>query len=105
MRYDYFCEVNNKTVEVSHSMNESLYTWGELCERAGIDPGSTPSDAPVRRIISGGSLTMFKGSCNYYNESSARCLCNENSCSLPSGPSCCCPGTCGHKHVSVHSNK
>ncbi len=36
MRYDYRCETNGQVVELNHSMNERLETWGEPCERAGI---------------------------------------------------------------------
>jgi len=54
--YDYLCEANDRQVEVSHKMNESLNNWGELCQRAGIDPDDTPADTPVRRLISGGAI-------------------------------------------------
>jgi len=54
--YDYFCEANGQRVEVSHKMSESISSWGELCERAAIEPGNTPSDAPVRKLISGGAV-------------------------------------------------
>jgi hypothetical protein len=59
--YDYHCKANQKTIEVSHPMSETLKTWGELCEKADIDPGKTPLDSPVTRLITGG-LT------NTYNE-------------------------------------
>jgi len=49
--YDYYCEANDRTVEVRHGMSESLKTWGELCRAAGIDPGDTPTDAPLRRLM------------------------------------------------------
>lgn len=57
--YEYFCESNNETVEVSHRMSESLKTWGEVCEKAGVPLNGTPASAPVERLISGGLL--FKG--------------------------------------------
>jgi hypothetical protein len=44
--YDYYCENNGKTVEVSHRMSEQVASWGELCERAGIDAGDTPPGQP-----------------------------------------------------------
>ena len=50
-RYDYHCDANGETVEVIHSINDRLLTWGEVCERSGIEPGQTPADAAVRRII------------------------------------------------------
>jgi predicted nucleic acid-binding Zn ribbon protein len=54
--YDYKCDTNGAVVEVRHRMAEKLSTWGELCGRAGIDLGATSADAPVRRIITGGSV-------------------------------------------------
>ena len=54
--YDYRCNANGRTLEVSHRMSESLSTWGELCERAGIDPGETVVDAPVHRLATGGNV-------------------------------------------------
>jgi hypothetical protein len=53
-KYDYRCELNGLTVEVSHSMSCIISTWGELCELAGIDAGETPAESPVHKIISGG---------------------------------------------------
>lgn len=47
--YDYFCPANNKTVEVSHHMDERIATWGELCEKAGLAPGNTSPDSPVEK--------------------------------------------------------
>lgn len=49
--YQYFCEENNKTIEVSHSISQRLRTWGEVCACAGIDPEQTPADACVTRLI------------------------------------------------------
>lgn len=54
--YDYRCDTNDRVVEVKHGMSEQLSTWGELCERAGIEPGDTPAHAPVQRLITGGYL-------------------------------------------------
>lgn len=50
--YDYYCEANDRTIEVRHGMSDSLTTWGELCEATGIEPGDTPADAPIRRLMS-----------------------------------------------------
>lgn len=52
--YDYRCEANNRVIEVKHGMNETIRTWGALCERAGIEPGGTPVESPVIRLINGG---------------------------------------------------
>ncbi len=54
--YDYVCEANGRVVEVKHRMSETLSTWGELCERAGVDCGDTPADAPVQRLATGGQV-------------------------------------------------
>ena len=54
--YDYRCEANGKTVEVRHAMSERLHTWGEVCARLGIEPGSTAPAAPVHKVITGGNV-------------------------------------------------
>ncbi len=55
-KYDYLCEANGQVVEVSHPMNEHLLTWGEVCARASIELGQTPSDFPVKKLITGGGV-------------------------------------------------
>jgi hypothetical protein len=50
--YEYHCSSNGQTLEVRHSMSESLSTWGEVAERAGLATGDTPTDAPVARLMS-----------------------------------------------------
>ena len=54
--YDYRCEANGKVVEVRHGMSERLTTWGELCERSGMDVGNTPAESSVERLITGGQF-------------------------------------------------
>lgn len=54
--YDYRCDANDRVVEVRHSINERLTTWGEVCQRAGIEPGDTPADARVNRLIGGAGI-------------------------------------------------
>jgi len=49
--YEYYCPENDRHVEVIHGMKESLSTWGELCAMANIDPGATPIDSPVERLL------------------------------------------------------
>lgn len=49
--YDYLCAANGRTVEVQHRMSEEVTTWGELCKRAGLEPGDTPADAPVAKTF------------------------------------------------------
>ena len=60
--YDYRCEANDRVIEVKHGMNDTIENWGALCERAGIEPGDTPPDVPVVRLISGGHFVSASGS-------------------------------------------
>jgi hypothetical protein len=80
--YDYRCDLNAQVIEVSHSMRETLTTWGELCNRAGLETGDTPDDAPVQRLATGGNIISSH---------------NIGSGSAPScnNGSCCAGGMCG----------
>ena len=49
--YDYYCEANGRTVEVSHPVDRELRIWGEVCYAARIPLGDTDPVAPVRRVI------------------------------------------------------
>jgi hypothetical protein len=60
--YDYRCEANARIVEVRHGMNEIVRDWADLCARAGIEPGDTPGDAEVVRLITGGYVITHTGS-------------------------------------------
>lgn len=80
--YDYRCPANGRVVEVRHGMNEALTTWGELCARAGIEPGATPLDAPVERLITGGAVV---GSAALKNPGPPPCMsggCGGGMCGL-----------------------
>lgn len=46
-KYDYYCEANDKTVEVQHDINTKLKTWGEVCYTAQISLGDTDATSPV----------------------------------------------------------
>jgi hypothetical protein len=61
LTYQYHCESNAQTIDVQHGMKERLSTWGEVCERAGVALGSTPKNAPVERLISGGLMGTVSG--------------------------------------------
>ena len=50
--YDYHCDANGETLTVSHSIKETLTTWGDLCSLANLHMGNTPPFTPVRRLIS-----------------------------------------------------
>jgi hypothetical protein len=75
--YDYYCEANDRTVEVRHGMALSVSTWGELCDVAGIETGDTPAKAPVRRLM--GAPIPITGSST-----------SPGSGPAPCGPSCGC---------------
>jgi|TARA_B100001971_G_C17880737_1_gene377946 hypothetical protein len=81
--YDYRCGANQQVVEVSHRMGEVLYSWGELCERAGIEPGPTPVDSPIARLATGGNVVQ-RGALN--NPETPPCAVTGN---------CCGGGGCG----------
>jgi len=59
--YEYYCEANERTVEVMHAMRDNMSTWGELCLQAEIDPGGTPRETAVERKLSTISLLSKKG--------------------------------------------
>ncbi|MDH5300193.1 MAG: zinc ribbon domain-containing protein [Gammaproteobacteria bacterium] len=59
--YDYKCEASGQVVEVKHRMSETVETWGQLCELAGISPGETPLTAPVKRLPTGGNIVKSGG--------------------------------------------
>lgn len=78
--YDYRCEANGKTVEVNHSMQTSLATWGDVCHASGQTLGDTDADAPVHRLANGGQV-IRRGS---LGETTPAC-----------GAPRCCGGGCG----------
>ena len=78
--YEYFCETNTKTVEVLHSMNHTIETWGELCACSGMNAGETPNDTPVEKKFSAVSLLPKKG------------------VPMETGGGGCCGGGCGCSH-------
>ena len=80
--YDYRCDANGRVVEVSHRMSETLKTWGELCQRASVEPGDTPTDSPVHRLATGGNLIS---SSNLGSGTAPAC----------STGACCPTGVCG----------
>ena len=66
--YDYVCPSNNRQLEVSHSMNLEVSTWGQLCELAKCELGETPEDAPVRRLLSAPRLIKPTSDSDYKNQ-------------------------------------
>ena len=49
--YDYYCEDNGLTVELSHPMDADLNIWGQVCYVAGIPLGDTDPMASVHRVF------------------------------------------------------
>ncbi len=66
--YDYFCPSNNQKLEVSHSMNLEVLTWGQLCSIAKCELGETPADAIVRRLLSAPRLMKPTSDTDYKNQ-------------------------------------
>lgn len=80
--YDYLCEANGKVLEVKHRMSENLSTWDELCQLAGVEPGDTPGNSPVKRLATGGQVVRSSSL-------------GEGSAPACSTGSCCGGGMCG----------
>lgn len=49
--YDYFCEANGLTVEVSHPVDTQLRYWAEVCYVAQRGLADTDPMSPVRRVF------------------------------------------------------
>jgi predicted nucleic acid-binding Zn ribbon protein len=59
--YDYYCEVNGRTVQVRHGMNIVLKTWGEVCYAGQVPMGDTEFMAPVRKVLSVPGISLPEG--------------------------------------------
>ena len=82
--YDYYCEANGRTVEVSHGMTTLLQTWGELCHAADLEVGDTPADTPLRRVFSAPLLGAGSASTEAPAAAAPSVPCQPNGCP-------CCP--------------
>ena len=78
--YDYQCPANGQVVEVKHKMSEKLTTWGQVCDAAGIDPGETPTDSPVERLLTGGNIVSSQNM-----GSGTPPMCPSGGCGNPDG--------------------
>ena len=56
--YYYFCEANGRTVEVTHTIDATLKTWGEVCYVAQIPLGDTDPLAPAQKVISAPAIAI-----------------------------------------------
>ena len=83
--YEYYCTDNHETVEVMHPMSRTVATWGELCDAADRDPGPTPRDTPVEKLLGAGMVL----------KSSRADLAAPANCSGPMPSGGCCGGMCG----------
>jgi len=59
--YEYLCERNGTVVEVTHPMDVTLTTWGELCYAAQIPLGDTDFLEPVTKQLSAPSIAVTTG--------------------------------------------
>ena len=73
--YEYHCASNGRTVEVRHGMSERVETWGALAERAGIEPGETPSATPVERWMSAPVAISGEGAAPAFGGCGSGCAC------------------------------
>ena len=64
--YVYRCLDTNEVLEVLHPMSRTLSTWGELCEVAQCNPGTTDTNAPIKRLITApGGVVVPKSDGDY----------------------------------------
>jgi len=63
--YVYHCPDNQQTLEVLHSMQQTIATWGELCELTKDDPGTTSLDTPVKRLITAPRISVPQSDTDY----------------------------------------
>jgi len=82
--YDYHCNANGRTVEVRHKMSESVSTWGQLCEKAGISLDDTLPDSPVERLITAANVVRSSSLGNTDTQACATSgsYCGGDSCGL-----------------------
>ena len=76
--YDYKCAQNGRVIEVNHKRSETIKTWAQLCDRTGTDPGDTDPDAPVERLITGGSFFIHSSNSPAENN----CACGRGGCGM-----------------------
>jgi hypothetical protein len=83
--YEYYCTDNHRTVEVMHGMSRTVATWGELCELAEQEPGPTPPETPVEKLLGTGMVLSKQPSAG-------------DACTGPPMGGGCCGGMCGGGH-------
>ena len=58
--YEYFCESNGRTVELTHPLDADLSIWGEVCYVAQIALDDTDPMAPVQRVLTRAPSTVVQ---------------------------------------------
>ena len=58
--YDYICPENGQELSVFHAMSVRIGTWGELCDLASVDAGTTNREAHVERQMGTGFVLSSK---------------------------------------------
>ncbi len=58
--YDYHCAANDRTVQITHRMSETVSTWGEVCTYAKLELGDVPADAPVAKVLLAANVVRRK---------------------------------------------
>ena len=81
--YDYRCLASGRIYEVKHSISRKASTWGELCEMGNLEPGDTPADSTVERLVSAAGV-VSKGA-----------LRNPEAPPCAAANACCGGGACG----------
>jgi len=76
--YSYYCDANGTCLEVIHDIGDTVDEWGQLCDRAGIDPGETPTSSPVRRMVSSPNLAFPKTNSELKNMGFTKLVKKEN---------------------------
>lgn len=49
--YTFHCPLNGQTHELLLSVGQQVPTWGELCRLSGQEPGDTPEETPVTKLM------------------------------------------------------
>jgi len=80
--YTCFCPTNGRSVDVLHAMRTTHRTWGEVCDAEGEDPGPTPPDTGVEKLLGTGMVLTYKRS-------------EFKNCDVSPIAGGCCGGGCG----------
>ena len=76
--YDYYCELNGETVEVTHSINTSISNWGELCFATQHPLGDTDPLTPVRKVIRAPAIAFPTGNAELKNHGFTKLVKRDN---------------------------